>query len=152
MIGGQSDTTTTVAASRLNTGWYAPSTGPLTILVESHDDVRVVRIAGELDFSGCEFVTRCCIEDLERDVVVELADLTFLDCGGYRAFVAARTALQQQSRTLTLVGAVDEPGYLLALIQQLEGTELASRASNGPPFDAATKHSLTTALLQTSSV
>lgn len=152
MFGEQCDTTTPLVGSRLNTGWDATSADPVTILVESRDDVRVVRIAGELDFSSCALVTRSCIEGHARDVVVELADLTFLDCGGYRAFEAARTALRQQGRTLTLVGAVDEPRYLLALIQQLEGTGLSGRKSNGLAFDAVTQHSCTTTLIQTSSV
>ncbi len=61
-------------------------------------------------------VTRRCTEGPHRDVEVNLAALTFLDCGGYRALVAARTALGQHRRTLTVVGAAGEPRRLLELL------------------------------------
>jgi anti-anti-sigma factor len=93
---------------------------PLAVLVEVGDDTSVVTIAGELDLAGCELVTRQCAEGDARHVVVDLAALTFLDCGGYRAFVAAQTELAQQDRTLRLVGAIGEPRQLLDLIRQFD--------------------------------
>lgn len=92
----------------------------ITILGESGDEIRVVKIAGELDIASRALVTRLCTEGRARDVVVDLAELTFLDCGGYRAFVAARTRLERQHRTLTLLGAVGEPRRLLDLIRTIE--------------------------------
>lgn len=91
----------------------------ITILVESRDDTRVLRIAGELDVASRSFVTCQCTQGRARAVVVDLADLTFMDCGGYRAFDAARATLQRQGRTLTLVGAVGEPRRLLDLILEI---------------------------------
>ncbi len=93
---------------------------PLAVLVEVGDDTSVVTIAGELDLASCELVTRQCAEGDARHVVVDLAALTFLDCGGYRAFVAARTELAQQDRTLRLVGAIGEPRQLLDLIRPFD--------------------------------
>ncbi len=92
----------------------------ITILIESDDEIRVVKIAGELDIASRALVTRLCTEGRARDVVVDLAELTFLDCGGHRAFVAARTTLERQHRTLTLIGAVGEPRRLLDLIRTIE--------------------------------
>ena len=89
---------------------------PITIIIESRGDARVVRIAGELDIACADRVLRRCTEDRTQHVVVDLADLTFMDCGGYQAFVAARTALVLRHRTLTLDGAVGEPRRLRELI------------------------------------
>lgn len=97
----------------------------ITIVVETDADTRVVRITGELDITSTAVVTRRCTDGPRRHVVVDLADLTFLDCGGYRAFVAARTTLALQHRTLTLVGAVGEPRRLLELISHLNPGEPA---------------------------
>jgi anti-anti-sigma factor len=93
---------------------------PLAILVDAGDGIRVVKIAGELDLAGCELVARHCTEADARAVVVDLAALTFLDCGGYRAFVAARAELARHDRTLELTGAVGEPRRLLDLIRQFD--------------------------------
>lgn len=97
----------------------------ITIVVEAADDSRVVRITGELDITNHDRVLRRCTQGRTRHVVIDLAALTFLDCGGYRAFVAARTALALQHRTLTLVGAVGEPRRLLDLISHLDAGEPA---------------------------
>ena len=78
----------------------------ITIVVETTDDTRVVRITGELDITSTDLVTRRCADGPPRHVVIDLADLTFLDCGGYRAFVAARTTLALQQHSISpLTGA-----------------------------------------------
>jgi anti-anti-sigma factor len=99
----------------------------ITIVVEHGRDTTVLKIAGELELASCASVTRACVGGHARTVVVDLADLTFLDCGGYRAFVAARTELEEQHRTLELVGAVGEPRRLLDLIQHLEASSAPVR-------------------------
>ncbi len=115
----------------------------ITILVEHGQDTSVLKIDGELDFASRASVTRACVEDHARTVVVDLADLTFLDCSGYGAFVAARTELERQHRTLELVGAVGEPRRLLDLIQQFEGSGPSCSSSCGPPSAEATTSSIT---------
>lgn len=81
---------------------------------------RVVTFSGELDITSSARVERLCTAGLNLQVVVDLADVTFLDCGGYRAFVAARTELARHRRSLTLVGAVGQPRRLLDLISRLD--------------------------------
>jgi anti-anti-sigma factor len=92
----------------------------ITILVDSGDEIRVVKIAGEVDLASRALVIRRCTEGRARDVVVDLSEVTFLDSGGCRAFAAARTALEQHHRTLTLAGAVGQPRRLLDLIRHIE--------------------------------
>ncbi len=93
---------------------------PLTMVVDSSGDARVVRLAGQLDVASCGVVKQWCVAGGAGAVIVDLSDLTFLDCGGYGALLAARTELEQHHRTLTLIGAVGEPRRLLDLIRQLE--------------------------------
>jgi anti-anti-sigma factor len=92
----------------------------ISIRIESGDVIRVVKIAGELDLANQRLVTHQCTEGRTRAVVADISELTFLDCGGYRAFIAARAALEQDHRTLTVVGAVGEPRRLLDLIRHMK--------------------------------
>ncbi len=100
-----------------------------TILAESDHDTHVLKIAGELDRARAALMARRCVEGQAPVVVVDLTDLTFLDCGGYRAFVAARAELEQQRRTLVLVGAVGEPRRLLDRIRQFDRSRPSSHGS-----------------------
>ena len=90
----------------------------IAFLVDPRSDADVVKIDGELDIAGIARVTRLCTDARTRHVVVDLSDLTFLDCGGCRALIAARNALARQHRTLEIVGAVGQPRRLLDLVQQ----------------------------------
>lgn len=93
---------------------------PISVLFEPGEDTNVVKFSGELDLASSAQVKRRCTTGRSPQVVVDLADVTFLDCGGYRAFMAARTELALHHRSLTLVGAVGQPRRLLDLISQLD--------------------------------
>jgi anti-anti-sigma factor len=92
--------------------------GDRPILVESGDDIRVVKTTGELDLGSRALVTCQCTELRARAVVADLPGLTFLDSGGYRVSVAARTTLEQHRRAL--VAAVGEPRRLHSLIRRID--------------------------------
>ena len=82
---------------------------------------RVVRVFGDLDLDGCEALIRTCAGgEPMLDVVVDLSELTFMDCAGYGAVVQARAAVIEHGCTLTLANGAGEPARLLALIGQLE--------------------------------
>ena len=66
--------------------------------------------------AGRSEVTLACCEGIEIDVVVDLADLTFMDCGGYRGLLQARVALERCGGSLTLTDAVGEAARLLELL------------------------------------
>jgi anti-anti-sigma factor len=104
-------------------GKVAVNGQPISVIVESGAQTHVVRIAGELDAACRQSVTQARTEGRAATVIVDFSALTFLDCGGYQAFVVARTTLEQHGRTLEFVGAVGEPRRLLDLIDQLDQTE-----------------------------
>ncbi len=90
----------------------------------SADSTR--RCSDRLGVANRALVKQRCIGGSSPAVMVDLTDLTFLDCGGYGALIASRSELERHYRTLTLVGAVGEPRRLLELIDQLE--------LSGPPL------------------
>lgn len=104
-------------------GCSSPPVDRLVATDPSSPDGRpqtIVKICGELDAAGRDSVRRRCTEGHAPVVTVDLSELTFLDSGGYRAFSASRTTLDQQQRTLVLVGAVGEPRRFLDLIALLD--------------------------------
>lgn len=81
----------------------------------------VVEAPGELDA-----VTRgACYRAMTKDdgasrVMLDLARTTFMDCGGYRAIVAARNDLRGTGSELVLTGSTGQPAFLLGLIDRLQ--------------------------------
>ncbi len=73
-------------------------------------DVKVVALRGELDFDGAPAFARALEElraDGEREVIVDLSELTFIDSSGISVLVgAARAATAEQG---TLVVAAPTP-------------------------------------------
>jgi anti-anti-sigma regulatory factor len=53
-------------------------------------------------------------------MVIDLAGLTFMDCGGYRCLVACRLAIGGRGGTLVIRGQTGQPARLLDLIRGLE--------------------------------
>ena len=61
-------------------------------------DVCVVRVAGELDCSSAAHAMRLCVDVGRLVVCVDLRELTFMDCGGYRGLVDARGGTRTKRR------------------------------------------------------
>lgn len=53
-------------------------------------DIHVVGLSGELDIVSADFLTSVLAEVAGSTVVVDLSDLTFIDCRGIAALVTAR--------------------------------------------------------------
>ena len=81
---------------------------------------HVLCVTGELDLASRDVMLQTCVESDHRTVVVDLAELTFMDCAGYGALMAARRVLEQRDGSLTLADAMGEPLRLLALIEAIE--------------------------------
>jgi len=82
---------------------------------------HVVRVSGELDFGGRDvMIQSCACADQSLDVVIDLSELTFMDCAGYGALMTARAAVGERGGSLTLANGVGEPTWLIGLIGQLE--------------------------------
>lgn len=81
---------------------------------------RVVTFPGALDISTRQACYDAIMATPASHVVLDLAATTFMDCGGYRAIVAARNTLQGAGLSLHLIGGTGEPAFFLHLIAQLE--------------------------------
>lgn len=84
-----------------------------------HGD-RILYVSGELDVATRNVMSRACLENSDKSVVVEMAEMTFMDCCGYGGLVAARQVLVQHGGTLTLRNQAGQPAELLALLSSLE--------------------------------
>ena len=56
-------------------------------------DIHVVELRGELDIVSADFLTDVLVDVAGSVVVVDLSGLTFMDCSGVAAFVAARNLI-----------------------------------------------------------
>ncbi|MFI6847742.1 STAS domain-containing protein [Kitasatospora sp. NBC_00085] len=77
----------------------------------------VVRARGEIDIDTAPRLRRELTAALaaNRDVVVDLAEVTFMDCSGLRALVQARNQADRQGKHLVLRGAGRPVARLLGL-------------------------------------
>lgn len=91
----------------------------ISVRVSRRDRHRVVRIGGELDVATRNRVRRACLGG-RKEVVVEMAEMTFMDCSGYGALVAARRVLQAHGGSLTLQNQAGQPAELLAMLARHE--------------------------------
>ena len=93
---------------------------PFTLRVFKHRGRRVVQIGGELDIATCNRARRACLDGRGKDVVVDMADITFMDCRGYGGLVAARQILQADGGSLTLNHQNGQPAEFLVMLAILE--------------------------------
>lgn len=96
-------------------------------------DVQTVYLAGELDLcSNAEATAAFTLAvGAGLPIVVDLTDLDFMDCGGYRAIVAARHAAEQHGITLTITRAHGVPARLLSLLGEQRRTTAAALLHSG---------------------
>ena len=81
---------------------------------------RVVRVAGELDVATRAQVRQACLAGRGNNVVVEMAEITFMDCSGYGGLVAARVILEASGGSLTLRHQTGQPAELLSMLTRLQ--------------------------------
>jgi len=93
---------------------------PFTVNVSRAGRHHVVQMGGELDVATRHLVRQACSAGRRKVVVVEMADMTFMDCSGYGALVAARQALQEHGGSLTLCNPAGQPAELLTMMTRLE--------------------------------
>lgn len=78
----------------------------------------VVALAGELDIATRQVAYDACVASENQDIVVDLGAVSFLDCSGYGALMAARAELRRRGGSLTLRNVRGEPARLLLLIAE----------------------------------
>jgi anti-anti-sigma factor len=89
---------------------------PMNVSVSTDGGSHVVNVSGALDMGTRDSVEQACLAGDDNAVVVEMADLTFMDCCGYGALVAARRVLHERGGSLTLSNQAGQPARLLALL------------------------------------
>jgi anti-anti-sigma factor len=97
------------------------SAPPLTARVESRDGVASIVLIGELDMATAPVLSDLLARiapDGPFGMVLDLHDLTFVDCSGLRAFLAAKERSGAAGQGFILVGA----GPITRLFE-LTGTE-----------------------------
>jgi anti-anti-sigma factor len=112
-----------VSARRPNFRLSEPSDtndGTFAVTVSDEDCCSVVHARGELDLAGRDEFVRACVEGGRAAVVVDMAQLTFLDCSGYGALIAVRLCMQERGGTVTLVHRTGQPARLLRLLHDTD--------------------------------
>ena len=96
---------------------------------------RTVRLIGELDASNAEEFLDTLLSQLEGggDVVLNLAELTFIDSTGLRTFLRIATGLENTGKLL-----LDSPQRAVARTIELVGLEHAPNIAvvGAPPVDS----------------
>jgi anti-anti-sigma factor len=87
----------------------------LTVQVVHLDAAPVVLVAGELDLSTADSL-RTSLHPLGGRVVVNLADVTFMDCSGVSVLVEAHNRLEAEGGGLRLRSPSDPVVRLLELL------------------------------------
>jgi anti-anti-sigma factor len=97
-----------------------PHESALDVYVSVDGCRRVVNVSGELDMGSRHVVEQACLAADDVSVVVEMAELTFMDCAGYAGLLTARRLLQAHGGSLTLSHQAGQPARLLALLGAAE--------------------------------
>ena len=79
---------------------------------------RIVRIGGELDLLTRDASFNACVSGVSDAVEVDISMITFMDCCGHGSLIAARLALEQHGRSLTISHAANQPAHFLGLIAE----------------------------------
>jgi anti-anti-sigma factor len=77
-------------------------------------DRVVIAVAGEIDLATAPDLSRRVLEHRERDVVLDLSEVTFLDSSGISALVHAQQSLLASGHTLRTTGERD---HVLKVLQ-----------------------------------
>jgi anti-anti-sigma factor len=95
---------------------------PFTVHVIRDGRQRVVEVSGELDLATRNLVRRACLAGRRNTVVVEMGEMTFMDCSGYGGLVSARHTLQDRGGSLTLRNQSGQPAQFLVMLAKLEAS------------------------------
>jgi anti-anti-sigma factor len=94
-----------------------PLTPPpaFVVRVSNREHDRLVSVSGELDPATCDALQHACTDGEDRDVVVEMHGVTFMDSRGYEGVVLARTFVEARGHSLALLGMAGQPRHLVEL-------------------------------------
>jgi anti-anti-sigma factor len=78
----------------------------LHLAVQHHGDRATIQIGGEIDLATCPRLQAVLVELVDRgchQLIVDLEQVSFLDCAGIGVLVAARRRVQAHGGSLRLV-------------------------------------------------
>ena len=90
---------------------------------------HVVTLSGELDVRTRQLAENACLTGHGLAVVVDMSELSFMDCCGYAGLIAIRRALLAEGGSLTLTNQSGQPARLLALLGTAESMRQVESAS-----------------------
>lgn len=89
-----------------------------TITTVAASDLMTVCVTGELDLDCEAEVTAAFLDGRGRAIVVDMANLGFMDCGGYRAIGEARRDAEANDKSFTVTNAHGVPARLLGILDE----------------------------------
>lgn len=116
----------------------AESSGFRATMRESGRDVAWVRVTGDLDMATAPQLEKTLrkAQLRARRVVLDLRELTFMDCTGIRAVVAANNHARQAGAQLVLVRGPSQVDRLFTLTGISDAFEIIDLAPVAPPVQA----------------
>ena len=93
-----------------------PDMSELMVDISIERNRRIVRIGGELDLATKAACFNACVDGEGDTVEVDISNVTFMDCCGYSALIAARHVLEQRGGSLSVTHPSNQPAQLLALL------------------------------------
>jgi anti-anti-sigma factor len=88
----------------------------LSLVTTNVNGSRVVLAAGELDRATAPDLDRLVAELADRDLVLDLWDVPFVDAAGFTALVAAHDRLKDNGRHCTFRGVHGTPLRMMQLL------------------------------------
>lgn len=94
----------------------SPQRRAFTVQIAVDQECRLVNVCGELDVAARQEFFEACVAGNHGAVIIDMSQLTFLDCSGYGALVAVRLAIQERDGSVTVRSQTGQPAYLLTLL------------------------------------
>jgi anti-sigma B factor antagonist len=111
----------------------------LSVSVRHHRDRATIQVGGEVDFATCPQLQAVLAELVDRgchQLIVDLEQVSFLDCAGIRVLVDARRRVQQHGGSLRLVRPRPIVWRVLALTGMTAVFPIDTSLEEAPATDA----------------
>jgi anti-anti-sigma factor len=101
----------------------------IDILADEPGRAVTIAVTGEVDLASAPQLVECLSRYTDRDVVVDLSGVGFLDSNGINALIQGYNALRDTGHTLRTVGERD---HVLNLLQLTGVTEIVHDHEGAP--------------------
>jgi anti-anti-sigma regulatory factor/transcriptional regulator with GAF, ATPase, and Fis domain len=97
-----------------------PDPSELTVKTTVAGNRRTVRITGDLELATRNDCFNACVNGDGDIVDIDISAITFMNCSGYSALVAARLVVEQRGGSLNICNPTGQPAYFLGLLARIE--------------------------------